>query len=52
MREAELIKVVGGASSFTSASFLSAISRGITTLYDLERALGTSKRMLIKGKRC
>lgn len=52
MRDHELINVVGGATNYTSATFISAISRGINTIYNLGRAFGTAIRMIVSGKRC
>lgn len=51
MSKEELINTVGGASKL-NATMINAISRGITSLYDLGRALGTAIRMTISGKRC
>lgn len=47
----ELMNVEGG-SNLLSASFLNSISRAITTLVDLGRALGSSIRRTINGKVC
>ena len=43
LKKEKLLSIAGGASWY-SASFLNAISRGITTLMDLGRSLGTSKK--------
>lgn len=51
MNEFELQEVVGGAFNWNSTA-LNAISRGINTILDLGRTVGTSIRMLISGKRC
>ncbi len=45
----EMINVSGGA---ISGSMLNAISRGLSTLLDLGRSLGTAIRMIYSGKRC
>ncbi len=52
MTNEELHNIYGGAVSYTSASFLNAISRGIEALYSLGRACGTAIRMLISGNKC
>lgn len=52
MTNEELIKVNGGASSYTSATFLNAIARGIDACYTIGRACGTAIRMLFSQKRC
>lgn len=52
MTEKELNNIIGGAVSYTSASFLNAISRGIGALYDLGRACGSAIRMIITGRKC
>ena len=52
MTKEELNNVIGGAVSYTSASFLNALSRGIEALYSIGRACGTALRMLIIGKKC
>lgn len=52
MSSEELYNVIGGAVSYTSATFLNAIARGINSLYNIGRASGTALRMLITGKRC
>lgn len=52
MTDKELHETKGGAISFTSASWLSALSKGINTLYNLGRSIGTSFRMIISGKKC
>lgn len=52
MSNKELHETKGGATSFTSASWLSAISKGINTLYNLGRSIGTSIRMIVSGKKC
>lgn len=46
-----LIAIKGGAFSF-NATFLNALARGINTLVDIGRSLGTSIRMLVSGSRC
>ncbi len=51
MSDKELLKVTGGASSF-SASLLSAIIKGINTLYELGRSLGTAIRREQENKLC
>lgn len=51
MTDQELINTIGGAST-PSASFLNAIARSITAIYDLGRAFGTAIRMLVTKSRC
>lgn len=51
MNREELINTVGGATK-VSAAMLNALSRSMSALYDLGRALGTSIKMLVSGKRC
>lgn len=50
LKEEELLKVVGGF-AFT-ATFLNAIARGITTIYNLGRAVGSTIRRIRYGKIC
>lgn len=47
----ELYTIVGGKVSF-SAALVNAFSRGVNTVLDLGRTLGTSIKMLVSGKRC
>ena len=47
----ELYQIVGGKLSL-SAALVNAFSRGINTISDLGRTLGTSIRMIKTGKRC
>lgn len=49
LNEKEMLNISGGA---ISASFINAIARGINTLLDLGRSLGTSIRRSISGKIC
>ena len=49
MREEELNNIYGGA---FSAALFNALSRGINTLYELGRSLGTSLKMVISKKKC
>ena len=49
LNEKEMLNISGGA---ISASFINAIARGINTLLDLGRSLGTSIRRSISGKVC
>ncbi len=49
MTENELRSVVGGA---LSATFISAIIRGIKLIVDLGRAFGTAFRMICSKKTC
>jgi len=49
LNKVEMLNVSGGA---ISASFINAIARGINTLLDLGRSLGTSIRRSISGKIC
>ena len=51
LQDYELYGIVGGRVSF-SASLLNALSRGINTILDLGRTLGTSIRMITSGRRC
>jgi len=50
LKKEELLNVSGGFN--WSASWLNAISRGVSTLMDLGRSLGTSIRRSISGKIC
>lgn len=50
MTKEELINVKGGAT--VNASWLNALSRGVETLYNLGRSLGTILRYITKGIRC
>lgn len=50
MTNQELISVVGG--STINASLINSLARGIETLYNLGRGLGTAIRMLVKKSRC
>lgn len=50
MTEKELMNVNGGAT--INASWLNALSRGVETVYNLGRSLGTILRYLSKGIRC
>ncbi len=52
MSKEELLQVTGGATSFTSATFINALARGIGACYDIGRSCGSAIRMLITGKRC
>lgn len=51
MTKEELVEVRGG-SSYTSASFLNALARGIDACYTIGRACGTAIRMLFSKKKC
>lgn len=50
MSQQELININGGAT--VNASWLNALARGIVTLYDLGRSLGTALRMIISKTKC
>lgn len=50
MNNDELKTIVGGVA--ISATMINALSRGITSLYNLGRALGTAIRMAASGRRC
>lgn len=50
MSKEELINVSGGAS--VNASWINSLARGVETVYNLGRSLGTVLRMLLKGARC
>lgn len=47
----ELYEVIGGATSTTS-SLINAVSKLFSTVLDIGRALGSSIRYAINGKRC
>ena len=51
IKKEELLSVSGG-SSLTSAAWLNAAARAITTLVDLGRSLGTAIRRSISGNVC
>jgi len=50
MTEQELINTTGG--TRLNASWLNAISRGIDTVYNLGKSVGTIIRMLISKTKC
>lgn len=52
MNNNELINTIGGAVSYTSASFLNALARGINALYNLGKSLGSAMKTVISGKKC
>lgn len=47
-----LHKISGGAINFTSASFLSAVARGINSLLSLGRSFGSSIIRAYRGNVC
>ena len=49
LNKEEMLNISGGG---ISASFINALARGINTLLDLGRSLGTSIRRSISGKVC
>ena len=49
LEDRELMDIVGGA---ISASMISAVVRGINSILDLERSIGTAIRRLQNGKIC
>lgn len=51
IEEYELYTIIGGKLSL-SATLINAFSRGVNTILDLGRTLGTSVRMLVSGRRC
>ena len=51
IEESFLYEIVGGKITF-SATLVNTFSRGITTMLDLGRTLGTSIKMLVSGRRC
>ena len=51
LKREELLNISGGA-SLTSAAWLNAAARAVTTLIDLGRSLGTAIRRSISGKVC
>jgi len=52
MNQEELVNTVGGATSYTSATFINALARGMNVLYGLGRALGTALRMTFSKRKC
>ena len=50
IKKDELLMIVGGVN--ITASFLSAISKGINSIMDIGRSFGTSIRRLIGGSIC
>ena len=50
LNEAELLKIIGGIN--ITASFLSAIVRGIDTIYEIGKAVGSALRRVQSGKIC
>ena len=51
LQDCELYTIIGGRINF-SAALINAFSRGVNTILDLGRTLGTSIRMIASGKRC
>lgn len=49
LEKQELINIEGGA---ISASFINALARGLNTILDLGRSVGTAVRRLYSGKIC
>ncbi len=49
LSDKELLKIKGGA---ITASLINAIARGISTIADLGRSVGTAIRRLVSGKIC
>lgn len=47
----ELYEIIGGATQ-TSSSLINSVSKLLTTILDIGRALGSSLRYAIKGRRC
>ena len=47
----ELLEIDGGASFYTAA-FINAAARGISTVMNVGRSLGTAIRRLVNGKWC
>lgn len=52
LKNNELIKIEGGAINYTSASFISAITRGFNLILDLGRSIGTAINRIINKKTC
>lgn len=48
----ELLNIDGGAASFYTAAFINAAARGISTVMNVGRSLGTAIRRLVNGKWC
>ena len=51
LKDYELYEVIGGAAQ-TSSSLINSISKLLTTILDIGRALSSSLRYAFKGKRC
>ena len=51
IKKDEMLSISGGA-SLTSAAWLNAAARAVTTLIDLGRSLGTAIRRSVSGKVC
>lgn len=49
LSDQELLNIKGGA---VTASLINAIARGISTIADLGRSIGTAIRRLVSGKIC
>ncbi len=49
MSDKELKEIIGGA---ISATFITAVVRGINSLLDLGRSLGTAIRRITTGQKC
>lgn len=52
MSNEELMNVVGGATSYTSGSFLNSVVRVIGAFLDIGRNIGSAINYLIYGKKC
>ena len=51
LNDEELYDVIGGATQ-TSSSLINSICKLLTTVLDIGRALGSSIRYAIKGRKC
>ena len=49
MNKEELINVSGGG---ISSTMINAFARGVTTIYELGRSLGSALRRIVSGKTC
>ncbi len=53
LKNNDLIKIEGGTTtSYTSASFISAITRSLNLILDLGRSIGTAFNRIINNKKC
>ena len=52
MKNEELISIVGGGTSWLTATFLNAIARGLDTILEIGRSIGTTIARTINHTTC